>query len=122
MWRQQRMKRWVVTVLLAVGICCWAVVLANAAPTSRPEAGAQRTDAYGDSLPSGALFRLGTIRLRHGGDGTVRCLAFSSDGGKLASGGDDRAVRIWDAANGKPLHRFTGGGAFIAVAFSPDGA
>jgi WD40 repeat protein len=30
--------------------------------------------------------------------GSVKCLAFSSDGGTLASGGDDGTLRLWDVA------------------------
>ena len=29
----------------------------------------------------------------------VRCVAYSPDGGLLASGGDDGAVRVWDLAS-----------------------
>ncbi len=36
-------------------------------------------------------------------DDTVQCLALSSDGKKLAAGGTDRTVRIWDVANGFKL-------------------
>ena len=33
----------------------------------------------------------------------VRCLAWSPDGRTLASGGNDRAVRIWDVSAAEPL-------------------
>lgn len=58
-----------------------------------------RTDPFGDPLPDGAVARLGTMRLRQPG---VRSLAFSKDGGTLASGGD-RPVQLWEVATGKLL-------------------
>ncbi len=75
-------------------------------------------DGYGDALPAGALARLGTVRFRH--QHTVRSLAVSRDGTNVVSGSWDGTVRVWDAATGKELHRF-GGGGLSAVAFSPDG-
>src|ERR1051325_7459730 len=56
----------------------------------------------------------------------VLSLAFSTDGKYLASMSDDRAVRLWDAAEWKPLAvvdaSTTGNGneGGISVAFSPD--
>ncbi len=49
-------------------------------------------------------------------------LAFSRDGSRLLSGGDNQEVILWDAAAGSLLHRLEGhGGPVQAVAFTPDG-
>lgn len=49
-------------------------------------------------------------------------LAFSPDGTRLASGGDNQEVILWDAAGGSLLHRPEGqGGPIQPVAFTPDG-
>src|SRR5262249_12719702 len=72
-----------------------------------------------DALPSDALARMGSVRLRHGS--WIACAAFAPEGKLLASGGADRAVRLWDPATGKELRRFDHDEAGGSVASSPDG-
>ena len=55
-----------------------------------------------------------------GHKGPVRCLAFDAGGGLLASGGDDAAVRVWDAGTARVVRTFPRhAGPVTAVAFHP---
>src|SRR5262249_50285698 len=52
----------------------------------------------------------------------VAAVAFSPDGKTLASGGWDKAVRLWEVTTGKSMMTLTGHADWVqAVAFAPDG-
>jgi WD40 repeat protein/uncharacterized caspase-like protein len=58
------------------------------------------------------------VRTLSGHAGWVESVAFSPDGRTLASGSTDKAVKLWNVADGKLLSTLSGG---TPVAFSPDG-
>ena len=85
-----------------------------------------RKDVYGDPLPTEAIARLGTTRLRHGA--SPRALAFAPDGQSLASAGIDAVVHIWETATGKEILRIENDkfqhsalGAVFSLSYAPDG-
>jgi WD40 repeat protein len=51
---------------------------------------------------------------------SVGGVSFSADGRLLASGGNDNAVKVWDASGGKELATLTGHTGWVrCVAFNP---
>src|SRR5262245_7725277 len=79
-----------------------------------------RTDLFGDPLPEGAVMRLGTVRLRHGG--AIACAVFSPDRRRLATGAADDSVRLWESDTGRAVAILRGHTCWVrSVAFSPDG-
>ena len=52
-------------------------------------------------------------------DKGVRCVSFSSDGGRFLTGGDDGVMRLWETGSWKELDSFSiGSGPVMSVAFS----
>jgi WD40 repeat protein len=98
----------------------WADRRADAKPRAAAPPAADphqaRTDRFGDPLPSGAVFRLGSLRLRH--KTSIHTAAYAAGGRLLAAGGDDGVIRFWDPATGKEVRHTAGQ---VAVACSPDG-
>ncbi len=56
------------------------------------------------------------------GHGWVRTIAVSLDGKYVATGGNDRAVRLWSSVDGKLVREFTGHESYVFnIAMHPDG-
>ena len=84
------------------------------APAAAVGAGPARMDRFGDPLPDGAAARMGTVRMRHGGE--VWFVASLSDGKTLLSIGKDDVVRWWEAASGKEVARWAAGSSILGCA------
>src|SRR5262245_38280620 len=95
----------VVACLLSAGAVVRGEPPAAAKAPAEP-APVQRFDANGCPLPAGAISRLGSLRLRHGG--SVTNLLYTRDGKGLVSAGGEATVRLWDPDTGKELRRFEG--------------
>jgi WD40 repeat protein len=91
-------------------LLCGAVIifLADITPANEPIADRERLmkrDCFGDPLPSEAVIRLGTIRLRHG---VMHSVAFGPKSDFLVSGGsNDNFMRVWNAVSGEELLSFS---------------
>ncbi|MFM6515812.1 MAG: WD40 repeat domain-containing protein, partial [Microcystis panniformis] len=57
-----------------------------------------------------------------GHSGVVLSVAYSPDGRYLASGSQDKTIKIWEVATGKELRTLTGHSGWVnSVVYSPDG-
>jgi WD40 repeat protein len=104
-----------------VFLTIWLAAMMGTLPgrAETPESLRRRTtDRYGDTLPPGALTRLGTVRFRH--NQAVWDIAFAPDGKTLVTI-DRSTVYWWDAATGRELRRREGAFRTDALALAPDG-
>jgi WD40 repeat protein/serine/threonine protein kinase len=100
--------------LLALG---WKTSLGGGTSVSGPGPSAKGGQP---TLPADALTTIGEAEWRHWG--TVNSVAIAADGRRVASGGTDNAVRIWNRESGKETAICWGHQSQVfAVAFSPDG-
>ncbi len=91
-----------------------------APPRPRSPTPPQATTPPAPRVPAGALCRVGSTSLSHGGYAVI--VAYAPDGKTIASGGNDRLVRLWDVATGDEIRRFAGHGSNVdTVAFTADG-
>src|SRR5262249_39156890 len=61
-----------------------------------------------------------SVHILRGHEGAVRCIAYAPDGTRLASGGEDGTLRLWNLATGAEETSSERAGASIeALAFSP---
>src|SRR5262245_23960436 len=79
-----------------------------------------RAEPSGQSLPHGAIRRLGVLPYR--ADGPIACMAFSPDGKTIATGGYSGDIYVWDSTTGNRLRRIDTSQQWIfCLAFAPDG-
>ena len=111
--------------LLALTLGAGPAVAAEPAPSETAANKQERLDRYGDPLPPGALFRLGTVRLR--ASGWIYSVAVAPDGKTLAYGGYDKhggdlTIRLCEVATGRQIRALAGHQlAILSVCFAPDG-
>jgi len=79
----------------------------------RPVAG------QGETLPPGAVLRLGTLRWKHGAP--VEAVAFSPDGRFVVSGSSDTTIVVWNTQTGERERTFQERSCVGSVAISRDG-
>jgi len=97
-------------------LTCWPLLAVGSGSAGDEQKG-QQVDQYGDPLPTGAIARLGTVRLRHGRP--IRQLAFSRDNKRLITVG--KQIRMWEVASGKELAAADWLPHSWYLALSPDG-
>ncbi|KAG9092136.1 hypothetical protein FRC06_000225 [Ceratobasidium sp. 370] len=91
---------------------------------SRSRFGSTMGDAGEDLYPSYVDTSQPTSQPLNGHTGGVNSIAYSPDGAYIASGSDDRTVRIWDAHTCQPMGQPPNGHTdnVQSVAYSPNGA
>ncbi len=95
----------------------------NYTPSQNPVDVTNEIDPSTTALESASRKASGTepYLILRGHVGTVRSVSFSPDGKLIASGSEDKTVKIWDVATGTILRSIRGhGNSVTSVFFSPD--
>ena len=79
------------------------------------------TVGFGTGVIFWDLEQMKRLDKRYGHQGRIRSLAFSPDGKEVATGSEDKSVRIWDFATRKSRISIPHDNAVHFVRFSPDG-
>ncbi len=96
-----------------LGLCLFLLVTAGA-PAPSPSS---------VTLTASGPAQRAAITAYHGHTSTVFAVAWSADGTRIASGGNDSTLQVWDARTGHLLVRYTGHtGTVYTLAWSPNGA
>lgn len=75
-----------------------------------------------DDLPAGAVLRLGTTRLRHGGFGLVGLAFLPDEKGLMTASEEAKSLRLWEPTSGQAIREIRADPIAIrGFALSPDG-
>jgi small GTP-binding protein len=88
------------------------------AKKKQQEQGQRASEEVQPELPPGVKL----LRTLKGHQGEVRSVAFDAQGGMLASGSEDKTVKLWEVESGKLLRTLEGHwSSVLSVAFDPQG-